>query len=125
MPVERRPGYRLWVGGPVPPGAAAITLGRLVVVRPRAAGDERLLRHELVHVEQWARLGVVGFLLRYLGAYLWWRAHAHGHASAYRRIPLEVEADWRARTGLTRVAAPGGRRRPPLRSAWHRPASPA
>jgi hypothetical protein len=99
VPFERHPGHLRWIGGPVPPGASAITIGRLVVVRERAAADPRLLRHELVHVEQWDRLGTLGFLRRYLGAYLWWRAHAHGHWDAYRRIPLEVEAEWRARTG--------------------------
>jgi hypothetical protein len=81
----------------VPPGAAAITVGRLVAVRARAAGDERLLRHELVHVRQWRDLGVIGFLHRYLGAYVRWRLRGYGHWGAYRRIPLEVEAEWEAR----------------------------
>src|SRR5690606_31434529 len=31
--IDHRPGYRVWVGGPVPPGAAAWTLGSLVIVR--------------------------------------------------------------------------------------------
>ena len=109
MAIERHPGHLLWVGGPVPPGAAAMTLGRLVIVRTRSAGNQRLLRHELVHVEQWGRLGVVGFLARYLASYAFWRAHAHGHWSAYRRIPLEVEAEWCARTGA--APGPGTRRR--------------
>jgi len=69
-----------------------------VIVRRRAASNERLLRHELAHVRQWRRLGVVGFLVRYLGAYLRWRARGHGHWGAYRRIPLEIEAEWTART---------------------------
>ena len=86
-----------WVGGPVPPGFAAITIGPVISVRRRASSDPRLLRHELVHVEQWRRLGAVGFLRRYLGAYLRWRLRCHGHAGAYRRIPLEIEAEWRAR----------------------------
>lgn len=86
-----------WVGGPVPPGAAAITLGPLVILRRGHDGDEALLRHEHVHVGQWRRLGVVWFVLRYVGAYLRWRARGHGHWSAYRRIPLEVEAEWTAR----------------------------
>jgi hypothetical protein len=94
---ERGEGHWRWVGGPVPPGAAAITLGRLVVVRRRAAGDAHLMRHELVHVGQWRRLGVVRFLARYLGSYLRWRLRGHGHRAAYLRIPLEVEAEWRAR----------------------------
>jgi hypothetical protein len=70
-----------------------------VIVRRRAAGNERLLRHELVHVQQWRRFGMLGFVLRYVGAYLRWRARGFGHWAAYRRIPLEVEAEWTARTG--------------------------
>jgi hypothetical protein len=97
LDLERREGYWRWIGGPVPPGAAAITLGPLIVVRARAAGEEHLLRHELVHVEQWRRLGVVGFLVRYLGSYARWRLRGHGHRGAYLRIPQEVEAEWRAR----------------------------
>ena len=97
MGLERGDGHWRWVGGPVPPGAAAITLGRLVIVRRRAVGDAHLMRHELVHVSQWRRLGVVGFLVRYLGSYLRWRLRGHGHRAAYLRIPLEVEAEWRAR----------------------------
>jgi hypothetical protein len=62
MELRRRPGYWIWVGGPVPPGAAAMTLGRLVLVRRRAADDGVLLRHEEEHVGQWRRLGVPGFL---------------------------------------------------------------
>ena len=97
MELERRDGWWRLVGGPVPPGAAAITLGPLIIVRRRAAEDAHLLRHELVHVEQWRRFGVVGFLARYLGAYFGWRLRGHGHRGAYLRIPLEVEAEWRAR----------------------------
>jgi hypothetical protein len=81
----------------VPPGSAAITLGRLIVVRRRAAGDPHLLRHELVHVEQWQRLGVVRFLRQYLGAYVRERLRGRGHRAAYLRIPLEIEAERRAR----------------------------
>jgi len=79
------------------PGAEAITLGRFVFVRERAAGSARLLRHELVHVRQWRRFGVAGFGVRYLGAYLGWRARWYPHRAAYRRIPFEIEADWEAR----------------------------
>lgn len=87
----------MWVGGPVPRGAAAITIGPVVSVRRRFAGDERLLRHELAHVRQWRRLGVPAFLVRYVGAYLRWRLRGYGHWAAYRRIPLEIEAEWEAR----------------------------
>lgn len=89
----------VWVGGPVPPGSAAITLGRLVIVRRSWARDERLMRHELVHVRQWRELGVAGFLVRYLGTYFGARWQGCGHREAYRRIPLEVEAEREARSG--------------------------
>ncbi|CAN5256186.1 hypothetical protein BH18ACT4_BH18ACT4_10010 [soil metagenome] len=97
MKLERRDGYWLWVGGPVPPGASAITIGSLVSIRRRAAGNERLLRHEEVHVRQWRRYGAVGFLTRYLRPYLRWRLAGYSHWDAYRRIPFEIEAEWFAR----------------------------
>lgn len=66
-------------------------------MRKAYATDEALLRHELVHVRQWRDLGILGFLLRYVGWYLRWRIRGYGHDGAYRRIPLEVEAEWLAR----------------------------
>lgn len=96
MRLERRDGYWLLVGIAAP-GAAATTLGPLILVRERAVGDPVLLRHELEHVRQWRTLGVVGFLRRYLGAYLRWRLRLYPHWAAYRRIPLEIEAAWVAR----------------------------
>lgn len=98
MRVERRDDHWRLIGGPVPPGAAAITIGPVVSVRTRWAGDERLARHEAVHVGQWRRLGVAGFLTRYVGAYLGWRLRGYPHWAAYRRIPLEIEAEWLARS---------------------------
>ena len=95
--IERRGDHWRVIGGPVPPGAAAITIGPIVSVRERAAGDALLARHEAVHVHQWRDLGVVGFLLRYLGAYLGLRLRGFPHVAAYRRIPLEIEAAWLAR----------------------------
>ena len=79
------------------PGASATTLGRFIFLRESAVGSERLLRHELVHVRQWRVLGVAGFGLRYLGAYARWRMRRYPHWAAYRRVPLEIEADWEAR----------------------------
>jgi hypothetical protein len=95
--VERHEGWWLVVGGPVPPGADAITICSVVIVRTGHASDPHLLHHELVHVEQWHRLGVVGFLRRYVGAYLRARLRGFPHGAAYRRIPLEIEAEWVAR----------------------------
>jgi Domain of unknown function (DUF4157) len=95
--IERHDGYWLVVGGPVPRGADAITLGSLISIRTEAQGSDYLVRHELVHVRQWRRYGVIGFSARYLGDYLRWRLCGRGHWAAYRRIRFEVEADWVAR----------------------------
>jgi hypothetical protein len=100
MPIERREGWWLWIGGPVPPGAAAVTVGRLVSVRRGREHSVRLLRHEAEHVAQYDRFGVLGFLRRYLTAYLRWRLRGYGHWAAYRRIPFEASAEWRARRAL-------------------------
>jgi hypothetical protein len=97
MRVERREGAVLVISRWAAPGASATTLGRFVFVRERAVESARLIRHELVHVRQWRRLGLVGFGLRYVGAYLGWRARRYPHGAAYRRVPLEIEADWEAR----------------------------
>lgn len=99
-PIGRRDDHWLWVGGPVPPGAAAWTLGSLVIVRRRHAGDVLLLAHEHEHVRQWRSQGLIGFVGSYLGSYLRWRARGYGHDAAYRRIPQEVRAEWRARRAL-------------------------
>lgn len=85
----------------MPPGSAAITIGSVVSVREPWASDELLARHEEAHVGQWRRLGVIGFLRRYLGAYVALRARGFPHLAAYRRIPLEIEAAWVARGGGT------------------------
>jgi hypothetical protein len=103
MPIERRDGYLLWVGGPVPKGSAGITIGKLIMVRTGHEQSDYLIRHEFVHVGQWARLGAFGFLTRYFGAYVVGRVRRHGHRGAYLRIPLEVEADWNARRQILAV----------------------
>lgn len=106
--IERRPGYRLWVGGPVPPGAGAWTLGSLVIVRRRHAENIHLLTHEFEHVQQYRDLGMVRFLARYLRAYARWRLRLYSHAASYRRIPAEVSAEWRARRVLGLGVVHGG-----------------
>lgn len=96
MRIERREGYTLWVGGPVPRGAAAMTVGSLIMIRERAVENDHLLRHELVHVRQWRELGFARFLTMYVTSYVGWRLRRYDHWSAYRRIPLEIEAEWEA-----------------------------
>ncbi len=96
MPIERRRGYWLWTRGPVPPGRSGITVGRLIIVRD-ATVSKRLLRHELVHVEQFAKLGIARFVTRYVREYLRWRVRGYPHCGAYRRISQEIEAYWMER----------------------------
>jgi len=91
--LRRHEDHWLLVGGPVPPGSAAITIGSVVSVRKRYAEDARLLRHEAEHVRQWRELGKVTFLRQYLGSYYRSRRAGFGHQAAYRLIPLEVEAE--------------------------------
>lgn len=93
MAIHRRGDHWIWVGGPVPPGSAAITIGSVISVRRGGADDARLLRHEEEHVRQWRELGYLHFLRQYLGAYLRWRRQGFGHVAAYRLIPLEVAAE--------------------------------
>jgi hypothetical protein len=83
---------------------AAMAVRRMVWVRPDLLAADRLpaplLLHEMVHVQQWRRLGIPRFISRYLGAYLKSRAGGHGHRHAYHSIPLELEADEVARALL-------------------------
>jgi hypothetical protein len=83
---------RLW-GGAV----SAMTLGTTVYVRPDSLDTDPaklgpLIMHELVHVHQWAQLGVVRFLWRYTVGYLKGRFAGLSHQAAYQAISFEVEA---------------------------------
>lgn len=116
MRIVRRNGYRVIEGGPVPPQAAAITLGKTVVVRQRFAADDALMAHELVHVRQFASLGPLRFGIRYVASYLRGRLAGYGHMAAYRRIPLEVEASWLSRLHDVDALEPGTAAQPQLRA---------
>lgn len=84
----------------MPPGADAWTLGSTVIVRARHAASPHLLAHELEHVRQYREVGAVAFLARYLVDYLGLRLRGWDHKAAYRRIPAEITAEWRARRHL-------------------------
>ena len=84
----------------MPPGADAWTIGSTVIVRTRHAGSTHLLAHELEHVRQYRDEGLVGFLARYLRSYVALRLRGWDHKAAYRRIPAEITAEWRARRHL-------------------------
>jgi hypothetical protein len=78
-------------------GVSAITFGNWIFVDPEILrGDKgklgRLVIHELVHVRQWADLGLLGFLLVYLGEYVGGRRKGLSHRDAYMAISLETEA---------------------------------
>ncbi len=88
------------VSGFAAPGASATTLGSTVFVRRGVVMSARLRRHEYEHVLQFHRFGWLGFFRRYLWAYLRWRLRGYGHWGAYRRLPFEIEAEWRARREL-------------------------
>ncbi len=66
------------MGGP----AAAVTLGRTIVVHPDVPVTRRLLTHELTHVRQW-QAHPFSFPVRYA-----WEFLRHG----YEANPYEVEA---------------------------------
>lgn len=78
------------MGGP----AAAVTLGRTIVLHPDTPPTERLLRHEMEHVRQWRRAPLT-FPLRYALAHI-----RHG----YEANPYEVAA----RVAETAGARPDG-----------------
>lgn len=97
VPVGLASGVRIVEVPTLAPGADAMTLVRTVLVRRGHTDNLRLLAHELVHVQQWSRLGVAGFLRQYLSAYARNLVRLRHHRAAYLAIPLEVEARDRAR----------------------------
>lgn len=95
-----RVGFPWWLRLFLARDVVAITLGRTIYVLPAfllRPNDEieRLIRHEIAHVRQVARLGLVRFLWRYVTEYLALRRAGNCAAEAYRRISFEVEA-WEA-----------------------------
>lgn len=54
--------------------------------------DEKLVRHEMVHVKQVELYGWVGFYASYLCYYWAHRWMGYNHDQAYRNIPHEVQA---------------------------------
>lgn len=76
--VPRIGGWLSRMGGP----AAAVTLGRTILLNPEVRPSPRLLRHELEHVRQWER-HPVAFPFRYIASHI-----RHG----YGDNPFEAEA---------------------------------
>ena len=89
-----RPRFPWWLRPFLLPGVLAITIGRRIYLAAGTADDqlEALLRHELVHVRQIARLGFFRFYWLWLAEYISLRRRGFTSAEAYRRISFETEA---------------------------------
>ncbi|TDP77509.1 uncharacterized protein DUF4157 [Bradymonas sediminis] len=77
--------------------ASAITLGSKVYIRREFFGDDgeiplNLVAHEVAHVVQFSRDGMLKFLYKYLRDYMAGLLRGLGDSAAYRAIPYEVEA---------------------------------
>lgn len=77
--------------------ASAITLGRKVYIRREFFDDDGhipldLVAHEVAHVAQFLRDGVLTFLYYYLRDYARGLLSGLSDSAAYRAIPYEVEA---------------------------------
>lgn len=83
--------YNHWL----PPllGAAAVTIGNTIYYEmSKDKISAKLRRHEMVHIQQYEQLGVVGFFIQYFSEYISYRIDGQGHWEAYRNISLEKEA---------------------------------
>lgn len=83
--------YNHWL----PPllGADGVTIGNTIYYRQSESRvSPKLRRHEMVHIEQYQQLGMIGFFLTYFGEYLSYRLQGQSHWEAYRNISLEKEA---------------------------------
>jgi hypothetical protein len=92
-----RLGYPWWLRPWLLRDVVAITLGRRIYLssaagKMRPESLVRLLRHELAHVEQIERLGLLRFLWRYLREFAALYVRFRSVAAAYVAISFEIEA---------------------------------
>jgi hypothetical protein len=74
----------VWFFSKITPDTWAVTLGWWIFIWPWChATDERLIRHEQVHLRQWKRYWMVGFPFIYIYYHLKY---------GYQNNPLEIEA---------------------------------
>jgi hypothetical protein len=70
----------------------AITLWPFIFIRRGMEASERLIRHESIHIQQYAELLVIGFYLVYVWDWLHGLIKYRNGAKAYKQIRLEQEA---------------------------------
>lgn len=89
-----RYGYPRWLRLLLMKDVVAITLGRRIYVRANVQQSslERLLRHELAHVRQVQRYGLIGFYARYLAEFARHWKRERSINKAYSLISFEQEA---------------------------------
>ena len=87
-------GYPWWLRPFLARDVIAITLGHRVYLREPLEGPalERLIRHELAHVAQVERLGLLVFLWRYVAEFARNWVRLRSIAAAYSAISFEIEA---------------------------------
>lgn len=87
-------GYPWWLRPLLMRDVIGITLGRRIYIRPNLAdlSMERLLRHELAHIRQINRHGLVGFYVRYVTEFVRHFARVRSISRAYSLISFEIEA---------------------------------
>jgi hypothetical protein len=89
--------YPRWLRPLLARDVIGITLGRRIYLSPRMLARsqpevERLVRHELAHVRQVSRLGLLPFLWQYAMEWIRNRRKGMTSAEAYRNISFEIEA---------------------------------
>ena len=95
--LEFHGGWLCWILGRVPisGGAAAMTLGHCVIARTTADLD-RCRRHELVHVAQYERWGLL-FVPAYFAcsAWMWLRGYDPYLDNPFEEEAYGIESRWR------------------------------
>jgi hypothetical protein len=86
----------------LPAKSSGMCLNHTILIKVGRVSDPMLLAHELVHSQQWADYGILGFLRRYLWDYARGMAVERNHQATYRSLRFEraaraEAAAWRQR----------------------------
>ena len=80
----------VWLSYFAPIDIGAITLGPVVISRYEMS--EQTKRHETIHFQQYLELLFVGFIVLYVGFWIWNLIRGLKPNDAYYKIPFELEA---------------------------------